>query len=38
MGQTISVVSVSKHRKAFFEKVKVAESESPLETEAVAGQ
>lgn len=36
MGQTISVGSVSQHRKAFFESVKVAESESPIETEAVA--
>jgi len=38
MGQTISVGSVSQHRKAYFEKVKVAERESPLETEAVVGQ
>ena len=35
-GQTISVGSVSQHRKAFFESVKVAESESPLETATVA--
>jgi hypothetical protein len=35
-GQTISVGSVSQYRKAFFESVKVTESESPIETEAVA--
>lgn len=35
-GQTISVGSVSQHRKAFFESVKAAESESPIETEVVA--
>jgi hypothetical protein len=33
-GQTISVGSVSQHRKAFFESVKAAESERPIETEA----
>lgn len=36
MGQTISVGSVSQHRKAFFESMKVAERESRIETEAVA--
>jgi hypothetical protein len=35
-GQTISVGSVSQHRKAFFVSVKVAERESPIETESVA--
>jgi hypothetical protein len=35
-GQTISVGSVSQYRKAFFESMKVAESERPIETEAVA--
>lgn len=35
-GQTISVGSVSQHRKAFFESVKVAEIESSIETEVVA--
>jgi hypothetical protein len=34
-GQTISVGSVSQYRKAFFESMKVAESERPIETEAI---